>query len=451
MKTFALNTLGCKVNQYESQQVRQFLEQLGLTQADSDRSPDLIVVNTCCVTSVAAAKCRQQIRKARRINPNSPIIVFGCLPALNTSDLNNLCENIYAVKDREQLTALLTRISHGQNTRLNPSDGNIKPNLSPKIKSKSKLSNLPELSELTAFVGQTRAFLKIQDGCDAHCTYCIIPKTRPIVHSKTPESVLKEAKNLVCAGHKELVLTGIFLGAFGQKTTKRRFWDENQKNALPNLLDELAQIPNLKRIRLSSLEPADVTENLLDTFVRHPNIMPHLHLSLQSGSDNVLKKMARQYSAADFLEKVEMIKSKLDRPAITADLIVGFPGESDEDFNDTVELAKKVGFAKMHVFPFSARAGTPAMKLPNHIAKKIIKQRAAILHDLDIELGKKFRQQFIGQPATVLLEDSCGQPSGLTERYFTVAIENPPENLKPNDLVTVKLIKNNDNGVIGNI
>ena len=282
---------------------------------------------------------------------------------------------------------------------------NIKPNLSPKIKSKNKLSNLPELSELTAFVGQTRAFLKIQDGCDAHCTYCIIPKTRPLVHSKTPESVLKEAKNLVQAGHKEIVLTGIFLGAFGQKTTRRTFWDENQKNALPNLLDELAQIPNLARIRLSSLEPADVTENLLDTFVRHPNIMPHLHLSLQSGSENVLKKMARQYSAADFLEKVEMIKSKLDRPAITADIIVGFPGETDEDFNATVELAKKVGFAKMHVFPFSARAGTPAMKLPNHVPKIIKKQRAAILHDLDIALGRKFRDQFIGQSATVLLEN----------------------------------------------
>ena len=453
MKTFAVITLGCKVNQYESQQVRQLLEQLGLTLVDSDRSPDLIAVNTCCVTSIAAAKCRQQIRKVRRINPNSPIIVFGCLTAISTSDLNNLCENIYVATDREHLTALLTQISHGQNTLLNtfgPSD-NIKPNLSPKIKSKNKLSNLPELSELTAFLGHTRAFLKIQDGCDAHCTYCIIPKTRPLVHSKTPESVLKEAKNLVKAGHKEIVLTGIFLGAFGQKTTRRKFWDENQKNALPNLLDKLAQIPNLARIRLSSLEPADVTEQLLDAFVRHPNIMPHLHLSLQSGSDNVLKKMARQYSAADFLEKVDMIKSRLDRPAITADIIVGFPGESDDDFNATVELAKKVGFAKMHVFPFSARDGTPAAKLPNHIPKIIKKQRAAILHDLDIALGRKFRDQFIGQTATVLLENDDEKITGRAERYFSVTIAPTNNNLKPNDLVTVKLIKNNDDGCIGQI
>ena len=452
MKTFAINTLGCKVNQYESQQVRQLLEQLGLTQVDTAHAPDLIVINTCSVTSIAAAKCRQQIRKARRLNPNSPIIIFGCLPAVSTGNLNNLCKNIHLVEDRHDLAKVLNQISCGQ-TLLPPvqTSNNIKPQNSPKIKSKNKLSNLPELTELTAFVGHTRAFLKIQDGCDARCTYCIIPQTRPIVHSKTPETVLKEAKNLVHAGHKEIVLTGIFLGAFGQKTAKRRFWDENQKNALPELLDKLAQIPNLARIRLSSLEPADVTEQLLYTSARHPNIMPHLHLSLQSGSDNVLKKMCRQYSAMEFLEKVAMIKSKLDRPAITCDLLVGFPGETDEDFQATVDVAKKVGFAKMHVFPFSVREGTAAVKMPDHVTEKIVKERCKILHDLDIELGRNFREQFIGQSTTALLENEKGKISGRAERYFTVTLEPAADNLKPNDLVTVTLIRNTDIGCIGHV
>ena len=291
---------------------------------------------------------------------------------------------------------------------------------------------------------KTRAFLKVQDGCDGCCSYCIIPKCRPIVCSKDPQDVLTEAQQLVNSGHKEIVLTGIFLGAYGQPTVLRKKWPNCQNDKLAELLEKLAKIPNLARIRLSSLEPADITAKLLDCFTNYPNIMPHLHLSLQSGSDNVLKKMARQYRADDFLEKVELIKSKLDRPAITCDLIVGFPTETEEDFEKTARIAKQTGFAKMHVFAFSPRPGTPAANFNPKVEPKIIKQRSKILRTLDTELGFQFRQEFIGQEDEILIESVGDFCIGRSKRYFYVQIENFSGKFTRNHLVKVNLLQNTD-------
>jgi len=455
MKTFSINTLGCKVNQYESQQIRQFLENLGLKNLEKpQKKPDLIVTNTCCVTLSASAKSRQYIRKAQRLSPNAAIVVCGCMPIIQTSDLNKLGENVHLITERETLAQTLNKIVNGKAAGFDYKkpqtclDNPIKPENDPEIKSKTKLPNPLETAPLTSFKGHTRAFLKIQDGCDGYCTYCIIPKTRPFVHSKPAKTVLQEAQQLVAAGHKEIVLTGIFLGSFGQKTVRRRNWPNGQNDKLPSLLQKLAKIPNLARIRLSSLEPADVTKTLLDVFCKNPNIMPHLHLSLQSGSDKILKKMARQYTTDEFMDKIELIKSRLARPAITADFIVGFPGEMDSDFQQSISLARQVGFAKMHVFSFSARDGTAAAAMQDTVNPKVIKQRSKILRDLGTELAGKFREQFISRTATILTENSNGQIAGRSERYFMVQLDKKDQHYQANQLLKVKLIENNKNAIL---
>jgi threonylcarbamoyladenosine tRNA methylthiotransferase MtaB len=262
---------------------------------------------------------------------------------------------------------------------------------------------------------------------------------------------LQEAQALIKDAHKEVVVTGIFLGAYGQATVRRKDWPNGQNDGLANLLDNLAEVPGLARIRLSSLEPADVTPRLLDVFCQHRNIMPHLHLSLQSGSNAILKRMARQYNADEFLEKVELIKSRLDRPAISTDIIVGFPGEKDADFEQTVKIAKDVGFAKIHVFAFSPRKGTPAAVMQNKVNTKVIKERSKTLRELDAQLQREFRQQFVGETATVLIENGTGQPHGRAERYFMVYLKNPSQQVKRNDLVTARLLENRENGVTGEV
>lgn len=458
MKTFSINTLGCKVNQYESQQIRELLEQLGLIHLETpEEKPDLLIINTCCVTQSASAKSRQYIRKAQKQSSNTAIAVCGCLPAVQTGELDNFGKDIRIIRHRQTLAETLCQMvkkksnASGSKSLKNGSDSYIKAKNSLKIKYKNKLPNLPKLSEITSFKGHTRAFLKVQDGCDGYCTYCIIPKTRPFVHSKPLEVVLQEAKALVEAGHKEIVITGIFLGSFGQKTVKRKNWPSQKNNKLPKLLEKLAEIPNLLRIRLSSLEPADITPQLLDVLCQYPNIMPHLHLSLQSGSNHILKKMCRQYTADEFKEKIELIKSRLDRPAITADIIVGFPGETNADFQATADLAKQTGFAKMHVFSFSPRKGTAAASLRDSVNNRTIKKRSQILHELDAELSYKFRQRFVGQTATILTETCNGQTAGHSERYFIVYLKKTNQNHQKNQLLKVKLIKNTNNGVIAEL
>ena len=431
------------------------LEQLGLAQVEPSKKPDLFVVNTCCVTHTASAKSRQYIRKAQRINPDAVTVVCGCLPIIQIGELNELGKNIHLVSHRDNLAAILTQMVNGTTT---PPDLQgtqtykniiIRPENGSKIKCKNNLDDLPGLPQLTSFTGQTRAFLKVQDGCDGYCTYCIIPKVRPLVHSKPAEVALQEAQALVEAGHREIVVTGIFLGAYGRESVRRKTWTGQQNNKLADFLDKMAQIPNLARIRLSSLEPADVTPRLVDTFCKHPNIMPHLHLSLQSGSDKVLKKMGRQYSADEFRQKVALVKSRLDRPAITTDIIVGFPGETDADFQQTIDLAKEVGFAKMHIFSFSPRKGTAAAVMQDAVDNRVIKKRTEILRDLEIELGRAYRQQFIGETAEILVENNNGRVCGRSERYFMVYLEKTTQKIERNEIVRTKLLQNGEDGVIG--
>ena len=432
------------------------LEQCGLEQVEASRKSDLVIVNTCCVTHTASAKSRQYIRKARRVNPNAPVVVCGCLTAAQIGELNGIDKNVLTVKNRDDFAATVTRIVNGKvtwsellSTQLHK-DTAIRGENSSTITCKDDLAgNLFGLPQLVSFKGQTRAFLKVQDGCDGYCSYCIVPKVRPIVQSKPIEAVLQEAQLLVEGGHKEIVVTGIFLGSYGQESVRRKNWPGEQNDRLADLLDKMAKIPNLARIRLSSLEPADVTLRLLDVFCKHRIIMPHLHLSLQSGSDAVLKKMCRQYTTGEFREKIEMLKSRLDRPAITTDIIADFPGETDADFQQTIDLAKEVGFAKMHIFAFSPRKGTAAAVMKGAVDNKIIKKRSQILRELDIELGMAYRQQFVGEVAEILVENDDGQVCGRSERYFMVYLNGKVNKPHRNELVWVKLVENRKSGMIG--
>ena len=452
LHSFAILTLGCKVNSYESQQIRQLLETSGLTQVDAAQAPQLVVINTCCVTHTASAKSRHLINQAQKHGP-AAVVICGCLPTVETDELKVVGENVHVVKNRCDLAATLSRLVHTESTapdlaplapasagataspHEHPTDSFIRPESDSKVKSERDLcppgegtpnatSGVwePELPPLTSFQNQTRAFLKIQDGCDAFCSYCIIPTARPVVRFKKPEEVVSEATALVAAGHKEIVLTGVHIGSYGQTTVRRRQWPTPENPHLPALLDKVAKIPSLPRVRLSSLDPADVTPTLLDVFCNHPNMMPHLHLSLQSGSDNILRRMARPYTADDFRQRVALIRARLDRPALTTDIIVGFPGETDADFDQTVALAKEVAFAKMHVFVFSARKGTAAAKMQPKVPPEVKKARSQILRDLDQTLQSQFRSQFLGETAQVLIETTNGNPTGRAERYFEVQV-----------------------------
>ena len=408
MKTFCINTLGCKVNQYETQQIQELLEQFGLHKSEPPKKADLVVINTCCVTHTASAKSRQYIRKAQKLSPNAVVVVCGCLPTVQISELNNISKKVHLIGDREQLVDALHKIVNGTTAALQIQSPQsclntytiIKAQNGSKIKFKKELNGHLELPILTCFNGQTRAFLKVQDGCDGHCSYCIVPQTRPIVNFKPVQTVIKEAKSLVKSGHKEIVVTGVYLGAYGQKSVKRKSWSNQQNVNLANLLDRLAQIPHLTRIRLSSLEPGDITRQLLDIFCKHPNIMPHLHLSLQSGSNAILKKMRRQYTTDIFREKVALAKQHLDRPAITTDIIVGFPGETDDDFEQTVDLAKEICFTKMHVFRFSPRKGTPAAVFANTVSDREKEERSLKLlvylsFQVQVDLMNKYFVQMV--------------------------------------------------------
>lgn len=455
LKTFSIRSLGCKVNQYESQQVRELLLGWGLQAATRTHPPDLIVLHTCCVTATASAKSRQAFRRLLKQHPHTRVAVCGCLPGIEPPTSSDLVENILYIRDRDSLatelgklvdTTASTPVKEGASKHRHVT---IKTDSGAQIKIKPPLKN-PKLPNLSIFHGQTRAFLKIQDGCDAYCAYCIIPKARSELSSKPAKQALAEARALVHSGHREIVLTGVCLGAYGMKTTQGRHKNPPDISPLCRLLDQIADIPDLHRVRLSSLAPPDMTPALIETMARRKNIMPHLHLSLQSGSDAVLRRMGRHYNATDFRDTVRRIRARLPDPALTTDIIVGFPGETIAEFTETLDLARDIGFAKIHVFAYSPRAGTAAARMANKVHNRTIQERSQELRTLDRELGHAFRHRFLGQSSRVLIETQKPVPTGLSERYFKVYL---PDAQRPqpqkNDLVTVVLSQHREDGLLG--
>lgn len=436
MRTFFIQTLGCKVNQYESEQIAKLLRSYGWVESDAEAA-ELRIINSCSVTVEAASKSRQSARRAVKlplVGPKPRVIVMGC----------------WATSDREaasRLPGVDLVLTHQDNVAQRLKEflsQESAPATMPIPHASIGARSLPLLGERQT--QHQRAFLKIQDGCDAHCTYCIIPRLRTSLCSKPPDDLLKEARDLVAAGHVEIVLTGIFLSAYGQETALRRRQSPTAGNPLARAIEMLCTgVPGLRRLRLSSLEPGDLDDELLEVLRSHPQVVPHFHLPLQSGSSAILRKMNRQYTRDDFLRLLDRIDRAFDRPALTTDIIVGFPGETDVDFEQTLEVVDRARFIHMHVFPFSPRPGTAAARWEDEFVRgPIMGRRIDELRRREIEFSQTFRSTFIGQSVQLLVERDALQPPsfgnvrhGRCERYFDVHFGG--EAIETGDLVDVRI------------
>ncbi len=389
-------TLGCKVNQYETEFLRQGLIGIGYEDAARDEVADLCVVNTCTVTREGDSKSRQMIRRMARENPGSRILVMGCYATRAPEEVAALPGVAEVVTDKRELPDLLGRFG---------------------------VVDIP--TGIDQFGSRHRAYMKVQDGCLLRCSYCIIPQVRPHVFSRPVPEVLDEARRLIANGYRELVLTGVHLGHYGVEKNRHR--PKSEWVRLSHLVQQLAQIEGDFRIRLSSIEATEVTRELIATMADFPDkICAHLHICLQSGSDRILRKMRRRWSTQLFLERCALIRDALTLPALTTDVIVGFPGETDEDFEATCRVARAAGFSKIHIFPFSARQGTPAAEMPDALPKRVKTERGKQLAELENELRGDYFRQLVGQKLRVLVESESksvsGQVVGTACRYAPVTL-----------------------------
>jgi threonylcarbamoyladenosine tRNA methylthiotransferase MtaB len=395
-RTCRLLTLGCKVNQYETQYVKELLEANGYREAATKEPADLCIVNTCTVTREADAKGRQLIRRLAHADPGAALVVMGC----------------YATRDPETLSRLPGVV------KVITDKGRVAEELRPFGVTRS-------LAGISRFDGHRRAFVKVQDGCLLNCSYCIIPRVRPILRSRPIEEIAREVERLVQGGCREIVLTGIHLGHYGIDLSRGK--PKTAWNRLWHLLGHLDALRGDFRIRLSSLEGAEVRGELMEALARSPRVCPHLHLCLQSGSDRILALMKRRYRVAGFVERCRRLRATLDSPAFTTDVILGFPGETEADFEATCQVARQIGFSKMHIFSFSPRKGTPAADLPEAVPPPVIAERRQRLLELDRELRETYHRSLIGRRLDVLVEGPYpkrgGYVMGTSCRYARVVLQ----------------------------
>lgn len=395
--------LGCKVNSYEIEAVAHLLENNGYHYfSKSDSFPTVIVINTCAVTKTSETKDKKIIRRFRLKYPNSIIVVMGCYSHFASEEIAKLgVDIIIGTENRNKIIELINDFK------------NTKKQLIIKDSSKKEYEDLI----VEKFLFNTRAFVKIQDGCNNFCTYCLIPFIRGRSRSRKKEEILLEIKNLIKNGYKEIVLTGIDMASYGLD-----LYDDYRFSDL--LEDILINNKDLYRIRISSIEESQIDDKFLVLLGKYPQIANHLHIPLQSGSENVLKKMHRKYNLNDYLNKVAKIREIRKDINISTDLIVGFPGETDDDFNKTVSFLKKINYSKIHVFPFSPRNGTIAYKLPNQIDPKIKKERVDVILKLNDELEKKYQKQFIGKKMEFLFERMKGSYFiGHSSNFLEIKVE----------------------------
>jgi threonylcarbamoyladenosine tRNA methylthiotransferase MtaB len=394
-RTCRLVTMGCKVNQYETQLVKEALEQGGFREAAPEEPADLCVVNTCTVTSEADSKARQIIRQLAKRQPGAQTIVFGCYAAREPETLSRLPGVIAVVGDNRELPDVLGRFG---------------------------VTHWP--TGISRFDGHRRAFVKVQDGCILNCTYCIIPQVRPGLRSRTPHEIVEEVRRLVDHGYREIILTGIHLGHFGVETTRGR--SGNVPYRLWHLVRELDRVPGKWRLRLSSLEAAEVGPEFLAAIGDCERLCPHFHLCLQSGSDEVLGRMKRRYRVRRFLEKLDGIRRQMTEPAFSTDVIVGFPGEGEADFEQTLSACRSAGFMKIHIFPYSPRRGTPAAGMPGQVSADEKKDRCRRLAELERQLACRYHQSLAGKALSVLVEarpaSRAGYVLGTACRYVPVEL-----------------------------
>ncbi|MFM7152384.1 MAG: tRNA (N(6)-L-threonylcarbamoyladenosine(37)-C(2))-methylthiotransferase MtaB [Gemmataceae bacterium] len=398
-----LTTLGCKVNQYETQFVKELLEHNGWMEASQASDADLCIVNTCTVTHEGDAKSRQAIRRLHQDNPTASILVMGC----------------YATRDPEAVASL--------------------PGVSQVVTDKNRLEE--ELSPLgvtgsimgiSRFDDHQRAFVKVQDGCLLNCSYCIIPSIRPVVRSRPISEIVEEVNRLADSGYQEMVLTGIHLGHYGIDLSKGK--PKAQWSRLWHLLENLSRLPDRFRLRLSSLEAAEARDDLIRVMADQPRICSHLHLCLQSGSDRILAAMKRRYRQHGFLERIARIRQVLDEPAITTDVIVGFPGESEADFAETCKVVREAEISRIHVFSYSPREGTEAAQLRDDVPASVKAARRRVLEELGREMAERYQRRLIGRELEVLVEGvdpkRPGYARGTSCRFVPMSFPGQGDSLK---------------------
>lgn len=434
MAKIAFYTLGCKVNQADTASMENLFLRSGHQLVSFDGEADVYIINTCVVTNTGQRKSRQTIHRAIRKNPNALIVVTGCYPQTAAEEVKAIAgvDMIIGNQDRAQIVQLVEeRLAHRQTDTLD---------------AVHKLTASTAFEEMAAgdITDKTRAFLKIQEGCNQFCTYCIIPYARGPLRSRSLESIRTETQRLISAGFKEIVLIGIHLGCYGKENPD----GPTLYDAVKTVLD----VPGVQRLRLGSLESVEVEPRLLTLMQEDARFCRHLHLPLQSGCDKTLQAMHRPYTTAKFKTLLADIKTKVPDIAITTDVIVGFPGETEADFETTCKFAESCGFSKMHIFPFSARKGTPAEKFAGAVTEAVKKERADILGKIDETMHKTFLQAMVGQNAEVLFEQPAGEDyfEGLTGNYQRVFVKSGGRNLG-GEILPVKITAFDGEKLLGEI
>ena len=409
MRKAAFHNLGCKVNSYETEAMQQLLEDAGYEIVPFREGADVYIINTCSVTNVADRKSRQMLHRAKKMNPSAAVVAVGCYVQAAGAELkkDEAVDLIVGNNQKKDLVQILDDyFADHENS------GEI-----------LDIGHSQEYEELhiRRIADHTRAFIKVQDGCNQFCSYCIIPYTRGRVRSRRPEDIEHEVRGIAEAGYKEIVLTGIHLSSYGVD-----FKDEQQENLL-TLIKRLDQIPGIERLRLGSLEPRIVTREFAKELARLRTICPHFHLSLQSGCDATLKRMNRRYNAAEYQACCEILREEFDNPAITTDVIVGFPGETEEEFAETERFLKAIHFYEMHIFKYSRRAGTRAADMPDQVPEGTKSVRSDILLALEKQQSLEYRWRFLGTEEEILLEepieiDGTKYMMGHTRQYVKGAV-----------------------------
>lgn len=434
MAKIAFYTLGCKVNQADTASMENLFLRSGHQLVSFDGEADVYIINTCVVTNTGQRKSRQTIHRAIRKNPNALIVVTGCYPQTAAEEVKAIAgvDMIIGNQDRAQIVQLVEeRLAHRQTDTLD---------------AVHKLTASTAFEEMAAgdITDKTRAFLKIQEGCNQFCTYCIIPYARGPLRSRSLESIRTETQRLISAGFKEIVLIGIHIGCYGKENPD----GPTLYDAVKTVLD----VPGVQRLRLGSLESVEVEPRLLTLMQEDARFCRHLHLPLQSGCDKTLQAMHRPYTTAKFKTLLADIKTKVPDIAITTDVIAGFPGETEADFETTCKFAESCGFSKMHIFPFSARKGTPAEKFAGAVTEAVKKERADILGRIDETMHKTFLQAMVGQTAEVLFEQPAGEDyfEGLTGNYQRVFVKSGGRNLG-GEILPVKIMAFDGEKLLGEI
>ena len=417
---FKVYSLGCKVNSYECSALSSLLLSKGYKEAKGDDC-DIVIINTCSVTATADQKSRQHIRKMMKNYPNAICVVMGCYSQGNMEYISKEIapQILVGTSHRNEIPELIEQYLKDK-----------KPIV--RVDANPRDFKYEELG-VTSFSENVRAYLKIQDGCDNFCTYCLIPYRRGKMRSRSKENVVEEAKYLISQGYQEIVLTGIHVGGYGRDLEDTSFSD---------LVDTLCNLEGLNSLRISSIEESEIDDHLIDLVANNKVLAKHLHIPLQSGSETVLKRMNRKYDKATFLAKLHKIRKVCPNIALTTDVIVGFPGESEEEFKETFDFIKECDFNMLHVFPFSAREGTAAYLMKNQVNPQVKKERARLLIDLSNELWDKYVDQFVGKELEVLIEENLEAENaslGHTTNYINVKIAN--NMYKPGQKVVIKLQK----------